>query len=89
MVSMIKSSSVQATFFDYNNDGLLDLYVANYPIVLVSMGADFYHEKMIENKYEESGHLYRNNGNGTFTDVTRGSRSTEFRNVNRGGCNGF
>jgi enediyne biosynthesis protein E4 len=65
------SSSVQATFFDYNNDGLLDLYVANYPIVLVSMGADFYHKKMIENKYDESGHLYKNNGNGTFTDVTR------------------
>lgn len=66
-----KSSSVQATFFDYNNDGLLDLYVANYPIVLVSMGADFYHKKMVENKYEESGHLYKNNGNGTFSDVTR------------------
>ena len=66
-----KSSSVQATFFDYNNDGLLDLYVANYPIVLVSMGADFYHTKMIENKYDESGHLYKNSGNGTFTDVTR------------------
>lgn len=65
-----KSSSVQATFFDYNNDGLLDLFVANYPIVLVSMGAQFYHDKMIENKYEESGHLYRNNGNATFTDVT-------------------
>ena len=66
-----KSSSVQATFFDYNNDGLLDLYVANYPIVPVSMGAKFYHDKMIENKYEESGHLYRNNGNNTFTDVTK------------------
>jgi enediyne biosynthesis protein E4 len=65
-----KSSSVQATFFDYNNDELLDLYVANYPIVPVSMGARFYHDKMVENKYEESGHLYRNNGNGTFTDVT-------------------
>jgi enediyne biosynthesis protein E4 len=65
------SSSVQATFFDYNNDGLLDLYVANYPIILVSMGADFYHKKMVENKYEESGHLYKNNGNGTFTDVTK------------------
>lgn len=65
-----KSSSVQATFFDYNNDGLLDLYVANYPIVLVSMGAEFYRDKMKENKYEESGHLYRNNGNLTFTDVT-------------------
>ncbi|HLP72402.1 MAG TPA: VCBS repeat-containing protein [Bacteroidales bacterium] len=65
-----QSSSVQSAFFDYNNDGLLDLFVANYPIVLVSMGADFYHKKMIENKYEESGHLYKNNGNGTFTDVT-------------------
>jgi hypothetical protein len=65
-----QSSSVQATFFDYNNDGLLDLYVANYPIILVSMGAEFYHNKMIENKFEESGHLYKNNGNGTFSDVT-------------------
>jgi hypothetical protein len=65
-----KSSSVQATFFDYNNDGLLDLFVANYPIVLVSMGAEFYYNKVIENKFEESGHLFRNNGNGTFTDVT-------------------
>jgi hypothetical protein len=25
---------------------------------------------MIENKHEESGHLYRNNGDNTFTDVT-------------------
>ena len=65
-----KSSSVQATFFDYNNDGFLDLFVANYPIILVSMGAEFYHNKMIENKFEESGHLYKNNGNGTFSDVT-------------------
>jgi len=65
-----KSSSVQATFFDYNNDGWLDLYVANYPIVLVSMGAEFYREKIRENKFEESGHLYRNNGNHTFSDVT-------------------
>jgi len=65
-----KSSSVQATFFDYNNDSFLDLYVANYPIILVSMGAEFYHNKMIENKFEESGHLYKNNGDGTFKDVT-------------------
>lgn len=65
-----KSSSVQATFFDYNNDGFLDLYVATYPIVLVSMGAEFYRDKMKENRFEESGHLYRNNGNMTFTDVT-------------------
>jgi hypothetical protein len=66
-----QSSSVQATFFDYNNDNYLDLYVANYPIVLVSMGATFYYNKMQENNYEESGHLYKNNGNGTFTCVTK------------------
>lgn len=65
-----QSSSVQATFFDYNNDGFLDLYVANYPIILVSMGAEFYHNKMIGNKFEESGHLFKNNGNGSFSDVT-------------------
>ena len=66
-----RSSSVQATFFDYNNDGLLDLYVANYPIVLVTMGATYYHNKMLENNYPESGHLYKNNGDGTYTCVTR------------------
>ena len=66
-----RSSSVQATFFDYNNDNYLDLYVANYPIVLVSMGATFYYDKMKEKRYEESGHLYKNNGNNTFTCVTK------------------
>ena len=66
-----KSSSIQATFFDYDNDGCLDLFVANYPIVLVSMGASFYHKKMMENDFKESGHLYRNNNNGTFADVTK------------------
>jgi hypothetical protein len=34
------------------------------------MGAQYYRLKMNENLFEESGHLYRNNGNGTFTDVT-------------------
>lgn len=65
-----KSASIQATFFDYNNDGNLDLYVVNYPIVLVSMGADFYRQRMDQNDFNESGHLYKNNGNGTFSDVT-------------------
>jgi hypothetical protein len=61
---------VQAKFFDYNNDGLLDLYLANYLIVLVSMAAEFYREKMKENRFEEPGHLYRNNGNHTFSNET-------------------
>src|SRR5215510_2558417 len=45
-------------FFDYNNDGLLDIYLVN------SGPSDFFTPKTpIKNA------LYRNNGDGTFTDV--------------------
>ncbi|MFY0600169.1 MAG: VCBS repeat-containing protein [Cyclobacteriaceae bacterium] len=64
------SASIQSTFFDYDNDGDLDVYVANYPIVPVSMGNAFYHLKMKENDFIESAHLFKNNGNHSFTDVT-------------------
>ena len=65
------SHSIQSTFFDYDNDGDIDLFVANYPLVPLSQGNLFYAEKMKENPPEESGHLYRNDGNGNFTDVTQ------------------
>jgi hypothetical protein len=46
-------------FFDYDNDGWLDIYLVN------SGPSDFFKpEKPIRNA------LYRNNGNGAFTDVT-------------------
>src|SRR5215475_6103329 len=46
-------------FFDYNNDGLMDIYLVN------SGPSDFFTPKTpIKNA------LYRNNGDGTFTDVT-------------------
>ncbi|GHB63672.1 VCBS repeat-containing protein [Persicitalea jodogahamensis] len=64
------SNSIQATFFDYDKDGLLDVFVANYPVINVSVGNDYYYRKIQENKPEESGHLYRNTGNNTFKDVT-------------------
>ncbi|MFT4565499.1 MAG: hypothetical protein ACI9FN_000452 [Saprospiraceae bacterium] len=64
------SNSIQSTFFDYDNDGDIDLFVANYPLVGLSQGNLFYAKKMKENELKESGHLYRNNGSGTFTDVT-------------------
>jgi len=46
--------------FDYNNDGLLDIYFTN--------GAQLPSMEKINHKYHNR--LYRNNGNGTFTDVT-------------------
>jgi hypothetical protein len=62
--------STQSTFFDYDNDGDLDLYVANYPITQFKSPPFFYRQMMRNVKMEDSDHLYRNNGNGTFTDVT-------------------
>ena len=62
--------STQSTFFDYDNDGDLDLYVANYPITLFKASPYFYRQMMNNAKPFESGHLYRNNGDGAFTDVT-------------------
>ena len=64
------STSIQATFFDYDLDGHLDVFVGNYPQIKVSMGNQYYYQKIQANEYEESGHLYKNNGDGTFTDVT-------------------
>ncbi|WP_282122602.1 VCBS repeat-containing protein [Algibacter mikhailovii] len=72
------SKSIQSTFFDYNNDGLLDVFVANYPNVLVSQGNIYYKLKMEQNSFQDSGHLYKNNGDGTFSDVTTASGVQNF-----------
>ena len=64
------STSIQSTFFDYDNDGDLDLFVGNYPIIPISLGNEFYFNKIRESNFESSGHLYRNDGNNSFTDLT-------------------
>ncbi|MFY0653927.1 MAG: CRTAC1 family protein [Cyclobacteriaceae bacterium] len=66
-----ETASIQATFFDYDKDGFLDVFVANYPQVEVSMGNQYYYSKIQENLPENSGHLYHNEGIGKFSDVTQ------------------
>ncbi|MFC4096077.1 VCBS repeat-containing protein [Euzebyella saccharophila] len=63
-------NSVQSTFFDYDKDGDLDLYVANYPPTKFDSPTFVYTYKMQNTKEVESNHLFRNDG-GVFTDVTK------------------
>ncbi len=65
-------NSVQATFFDYDRDGDLDMYVANYPPTNFNAPNHFYLFKKMSPKPDEIDRLYRNDG-ATFTDVTEES----------------
>jgi enediyne biosynthesis protein E4 len=78
-----KAWSVAAGWFDYNNDGLLDLFVVNYlnygmktaalcvqqRLPVYCSPVDFLGTPNI---------LYRNNGDGTFTDVSEQSHISNY-----------
>src|SRR6185437_8208500 len=68
--SLLEGTGAGCVWFDYNNDGLPDLYVANgRPL------DDAMHPYPLKEKPNPlpHNHLYRNNGDGTFTDVTERS----------------
>jgi hypothetical protein len=55
-------------WFDYNNDGYVDLYMVNGSTL-----EQLQHKSRAPGN--EHNHLYRNNGNGTFTDVTESAHT--------------
>ncbi len=62
--------SVQSYFFDYDLDGDLDLYLVNHSNRFFEGQEQLFALKN-NPSLEEADKLYRNNGNGTFEDVSR------------------
>jgi enediyne biosynthesis protein E4 len=70
--------STSATFLDYNRDGLLDIFVTRYVEYDLGKGPYCGRPEIGRRSYclpdaftPSSNILYRNNGDGTFTDVSR------------------
>ena len=73
-----KPWSVAAGSIDYNNDGLLDLFVVNYLDYSIFTAHSCRTDNIVDycspNDYRGSPNiLYRNNGDGSFTDVSQQS----------------
>lgn len=61
-------NSMGATFFDYDGDGFLDLYVLNNE--QISAFHSNYRKKITDGSAINNDRLYKNNGDGTFSDFT-------------------
>lgn len=62
--------STQGVFFDFDKDGDLDLYVANYPYAKFNSPYKFYRRQVEEKNHQHSDRFYKNKGDGTFEDAT-------------------
>jgi len=64
--------STQAAFFDYDGDGDLDMYLLNHTLRQNGTYGPRQEKLKVFNPYSGD-HIFRNDGNGHFTDVTKGS----------------
>jgi enediyne biosynthesis protein E4 len=65
--SLVESTGAGAVWFDYNNDGLMDLYVVSGKDLGKGMHPHPFRKPPLVAPHN---HLFRNDGNGKFTDVT-------------------
>jgi len=64
-------NTTQAAFFDYDHDGDLDAYLVTN--VMNMRGPNNIRPKVNDGTSANADRLFRNNGNGTFTDVSKGA----------------
>ena len=63
--------TMNASFFDYDKDGDLDLFLITNPADEMVTGVNSIHDRMVNGESAGTDILYRNNGDETFTDVSR------------------
>lgn len=74
----LRSPSTEANFFDYDADGDLDVYIINRPADFATNSQTFVDNSSgspkrnnVPKSPEETDRLFQNNGDGTFTDVSK------------------